>query len=152
MGMKRSQIREEIFKLLFRVEFNDSEDMPAQIAHFFEDPYMGNEDEEDQGSMQQISESDSAYITQKYDRIAALIPELDSLIGSCAKGWKVSRLSKVDLTILRLAVFEMKYDEDIPVGVAINEAVELAKKFGQDESPSFINGILAKLAKSSDDA
>ena len=56
-------------------------------------------------------------------------------------------MGKVDLAILRLAVYEMKKDEDIPVSVAINEAVELAKKFGQDESPSFINGVLAKLAK-----
>ena len=148
--MKRSRIREEIFKLLFRVEFNDIEDMPAQIAHFFEDPCL--EDEEDGAPLDQevIEEKDALYITQKYERIAKLIPELDAQIGSSAKGWKVSRLSKVDLTILRLALYEMKYDEDIPVGVAINEAVELAKKFGQDESPSFINGILAKLAKSTD--
>jgi N utilization substance protein B len=55
-------------------------------------------------------------------------------------------MGKVDLTILRLAVFEMKFDEEIPVKVAINEAVELAKKFGGEESPSFINGVLAKLA------
>ncbi len=150
-GMRRSQIREEIFKLLFRVEFNSEEDMPEQVRRFLEDPYMGSEEDAESGNPGQMSEADSDYIRQKYDGIASRIPELDTLIGSCAKGWKVSRLSKVDLTILRLAVYEMKYDEDIPVGVAINEAVELAKKFGQDESPSFINGILAKLAKSSDD-
>ena len=56
-------------------------------------------------------------------------------------------MSKVDLTILRLAVYELKYDEDVPVKVAINEAVELAKKFGQDESASFINGILGAVAR-----
>ena len=54
-------------------------------------------------------------------------------------------MGKAELTILRLAVYEMKYDEDIPVGVAINEAVELAKKFGSEEAPAFVNGILAKL-------
>jgi len=54
-------------------------------------------------------------------------------------------MGKVDLTLIRLAVYEMKYDEDVPVGVAINEAVELAKKYGTDESPAFINGVLAKL-------
>ena len=59
----------------------------------------------------------------------------------------VSRLGKVDLTILRLAVFEMKFDEDVPVGVAINEAVELAKKFSSDEAPAFINGVLGKAAQ-----
>ena len=54
-------------------------------------------------------------------------------------------MGKVDLTLISLAVYEMKYDEDVPVGVAINEAVELAKKYGTDESPAFINGVLAKL-------
>lgn len=64
-----------------------------------------------------------------------------------AEGWKISRMGKVDLTILRLAVYEIKYDEDIPTSVAINEAVELAKKFGQEESSKFVNGVLAKFAK-----
>lgn len=147
--MTRAQVREHIFKLLFRVEFNNIDDMPAQIAHYFEDPPTGN-DEEFADEVIDIPEKDALYITDKYEKIASMIPTLDGLIDSAAKGWKASRLGKVDLTILRLAVYEMKYDEDIPVGVAINEAVELAKKFGQDESPSFINGILAKLAKQTD--
>ena len=148
--MTRAQIREDIFKLLFRIEFNTIEDMPGQIALFFEDPKAGEDGSDDEDGAK-IPEKDARYITEKYEKIVSLIPELDALIDSAAKGWKSSRLGKVDLTILRLAVYEMKYDEDIPVGVAINEAVELAKKYGQDESPSFINGILAKLARSSDD-
>ncbi len=148
--MRRAQIREEIFKLLFRVEFNEAEDMPAQISRFFEDLQRRDDDEEDAVKEGSVRKEDADYITQKYEKIVEKIPELDAQIASAAKGWKVNRLSKVDLTILRLAVYEMKYDEDIPVGVAINEAVELAKKFSQDESPSFINGILAKLAKSVD--
>ncbi|MBP5384636.1 MAG: transcription antitermination factor NusB [Lachnospiraceae bacterium] len=145
--MTRAQIREDIFKLLFRIEFNSIEDMPAQIQHFFEDPQTEDDEEE---KSHRIPEDDVQYMKRKYENIVSRIPELDALIDSAAKGWKSSRLGKVDLTILRLAVYEMKYDEDIPVGVAINEAVELAKKFGQDESPSFINGILAKLAKSTE--
>lgn len=70
---------------------------------------------------------------------------MDEQIDKVASGWKTDRMGRVDLTILRLAVYEMKYDESVPVSVAINEAVELAKKYGQDESPAFINGILAKL-------
>ena len=72
------------------------------------------------------------------------IPEIDEMLNASAKGWKTSRMGRVDLTILRLAVYEMKFDEDIPEKVAINEAVELSKKFG--ESPAFINGVLAKIA------
>ena len=64
------------------------------------------------------------------------------------KGWKTTRMNKVDLSILRLAVYEMKWDDEVPVGVAINEAVELAKMFSSDEAPSFINGVLGKIARS----
>ena len=74
------------------------------------------------------------------------IPEIDEQINEVAAGWRTKRMGKVELTILRLALFEMKYDDSIPEKVAINEAVELAKKFGGDESPSFVNGILAKFA------
>ena len=147
--MTRAQVREHIFKLLFRVEFNDIDEMPAQVAHYMENPPSGD-DEDSVDKECDFPKKDALYITQKYEKIVDLIPTLDAMIDSAAKGWKASRLGKVDLTILRLAVYEMKYDEDIPVGVAINEAVELAKKFGQDESPSFINGILAKLAKQAD--
>ena len=65
-------------------------------------------------------------------------------MNEVAKGWKTTRMGKVDLTIIRLAVYEMKYEEDIPVKVAINEAVELAKQYGTDDSPAFVNGILAR--------
>ena len=132
--MKRRELREHIFELLFRIEFNNQEEMPEQIRLFFED-------------MVELEEKDQSYIEAKYASIVERLPEIDRLIGDTAEGWKVSRMGKVDLTILRLAVFEMKYDEDVPVGVAINEAVELSKKFGGDESPAFINGILGKLGK-----
>ena len=73
--------------------------------------------------------------------------QIDGILNENAKGWKTSRMNKVDLTILRLAVYELKWDDEIPVGVAINEAVELAKRFGGDESPSFVNGVLGKVAE-----
>ena len=132
--MKRRELREHIFELLFRVEFNNQDEMPEQMKLFFED-------------MEELEEKDQTYMETKYANIVEKLPELDKLIDETAEGWKVSRIGKVDLTILRLAVYEMKYDEDVPVGVAINEAVELSKKFGGDESPVFINGILGKLGK-----
>lgn len=131
--MKRRELREHIFELLFRAEFNDAAEMPEQLQMFFED-------------MEDLEEKDQTYMEGKYHRVMEKIPEIDKLIGDTAEGWKVGRFAKVDLSILRLAVFEMKYDEDVPEGVAINEAVELAKKFGGDDSPAFINGILGKLA------
>lgn len=132
--MNRRELREQIFKLLFRVEFNDKEEMLQQCALFFED-------EENV-----VPEKDMAYIRGKYERIAEKLPEIDGMINETAKGWSTDRMGKVDLTILRLAVYEIRYDEDVPTGVAINEAVELAKKFGQEGSFAFVNGVLAKFA------
>ena len=132
--MSRRELREQIFKLLFRVEFNPQDDMPDQVQLFFQQDEPVNEKSQEE-------------ITQKYEKITERLSEIDEIIEQTATGWTISRMGKVDLTILRLAVYEMKMDEEFPVSVAINEAVELAKKFGQDESPSFINGVLAKLAK-----
>lgn len=134
--MKRRELRECIFQLLFRVEFNGQEDMPEQVSMFVDDIKEENE----------VKAEDEAYISGKYEKIVEKIPKLDAMLDGASKGWKTSRMGKVDLTILRLAVYEMKFDEDIPEKVAINEAVELSKKFGGDESPAFINGVLAKLA------
>jgi N utilization substance protein B len=134
--MKRRELREHIFQLLFRVEFNGQEEMAEQVGLFVDD--MKEETE--------VNEQDEAYISGKYQKIVEKLPEIDEILDEASKGWKTSRMGKVDLTILRLAVYEMKYDEDIPEKVAINEAVELSKKFGGDESPAFINGVLAKVA------
>jgi N utilization substance protein B len=133
--VKRRELREHIFQLLFRIEFHDDTEMPEQMKMFFEDIEKIT-----------IGEKDREYIENKYSNMKVKLEEIDRSINEIAEGWKTNRMSKVDLTLIRLAVYEMKYDEEVPVNVAINEAVELAKKFGQDESPSFVNGILAKLA------
>ena len=141
--MTRSLVREHLFKLLFRIEFNSPEDMPEQIRLFFED---GCPDEDLTSTGSDIPDKDRQYIRDKYDRIIELLPEIDEKIDGAAKGWSISRIGKVELAVLRLAVYEMLYDEDIPVGVAIDEAVELSKRFGQESSGAFVNGILASLA------
>ncbi len=132
--MKRSELREQIFKLLFRVEFNSMEEMSEQEQLFIE-----NDDKE-------MSEADADYITGKYEKIAEKLSEIDEMINKETTGWDTTRIAKVDLAIIRLAIYEIKYDETVPTGVAINEAVELAKKYGQDQSQAFVNGVLAKFA------
>ena len=94
--------------------------------------------------LENIKEEDIAYINSKCNDIIAKIPELDEAINASTTGWKTSRMGKVDLTIIRLAVYEIKYEEAVPSKVAINEAVELAKAYGTDNSASFVNGVLAK--------
>ena len=132
--MNRSELREQVFKLLFRVEFNTPEDMAEQEELFIETSDV------------EISEEDAAYVKKRYEQIFARISEIDKLINDEITGWDTERIGKVELAILRLAVFEIKFDDQIPAGVAINEAVELSKKFGQDGASSFVNGVLAKFA------
>lgn len=122
------------------MEFNGREEMPEQEQLFFEQ--FSYEDEEIL-----VKDSDARYISEKSSKIIDRLEEIDEMINKQAKGWTTQRMGKVDLTILRLAVYEIIYDENVPVGVAINEAVELAKRYGQDESSGFVNGILAKFAK-----
>ncbi len=133
--MRRSEIREHIFRLVFCGEFHPKEDIPGQVKAYFEDE-----------ELPKISEEEHDYMVAKFNRIEDLVPDLDAKINQVAKGWQTDRMAKAELAILRLAVYEMLYDEDVPVKVAINEAVELARKYGGDEAPSFVNGILAKLA------
>ena len=131
--MTRSKIRENVFKMLFRAKFHDADDMKEQFDLF---------DEE----LENPSESELFYINSKSKGILEHIDEIDALINEKSTGWKTSRMAKVDLSIIRIAVYEIKYEDDIPFKVSVNEAVELAKKYGADESPAFVNGILAKFA------
>ena len=129
--MRRSELREHLFKVLFQLEFGTPDEMPESIKLYID----GLENAEDQ---------DKEYIRAKAEKIIAKVTEIDALIDEKSADWKTKRMNKVDLAILRLAVYEMRWDDDIPVGVAINEAVELAKKFSSDEGPSFVNGVLAR--------
>ena len=115
-NMTRREIREQVFKMLFRVDDACS-----------------------------WKEKDKTYIFEKVEKISEKLEEIDAKINEVSEGWKTGRMGKVDLTLIRLAVYEMLYEEDVPAKVAINEAVELAKQYGTDNSPSFVNGVLAKL-------
>ena len=132
--MKRTEMREHIFRMVFSYEFNSDQEMPQQMQLYFEQ------------LDQEPKEEDMAYIRDKALNVILKAEEIDEMLNEHVTGWKTSRMNKVDLSILRLAVYEMKYDEDVPVGVAINEAVELAKKYSGDEGPAFINGVLARLS------
>ncbi|MBE5880864.1 MAG: transcription antitermination factor NusB [Lachnospiraceae bacterium] len=137
--MSRSKLREKVFQLVFRVAFNDEEELAQQAEFFFGD-------EEQEG----MTEKEQQQIQEKFDAVVAKLNEIDAQIDEKSTGWNVGRLGKVELAILRLAVYEIVYDESIPGSVAINEAVELAKKYAAQESPAFINGVLAKFVPKED--
>lgn len=132
--MKRTVIRKHVFMILFRVEFHNLSELKEQEQLYLD-------------KIEDISEQDRIYVSNRADKIISLIPEIDSKLEAISKGWKIERLGKVELAILRLGIYEMLFDDDIPTNVALNEAVELAKTFGGDTSSSFINGVLGKLVE-----
>lgn len=131
--MSRREMREHIFRLIFRMDFHPEDEMTEQ-----EDLYLDN--------LVGLSDEERQYIQSKADAVRGMKEELDSQIDAVADKWKTGRMTKVDLTVIRLAAYEILHDADVPTGVAINEAVELAKRYGTDQSPAFVNAILAKLA------
>ena len=128
--MSRREQREQIFKILFVVEFHSADELEEQIGLYMED--LGD-----------IRKKDSDYMTGKVRSIVEHMDEIDEMINHASKNWKTTRMAKAELSILRLAAYEIKYEDDIPVSVSINEAVELAKLYGSDHGPAFVNGILS---------
>ncbi len=128
--MTRKQAREEAFILVFEKEFND------------------NTVEEILETAKEVRDlTPDEYISTVFSGVFEHLEELDCIISDKSVGWKIGRISKTALGILRLAIFEMKYLDDIPVSVSINEAVELCKKYATGDDASFVNGILSSVAK-----
>ena len=128
--MKRKLAREEAFILIFEKNFNNEsvEDI-LQLAYVVR--YLKPDD----------------YIKTVFKGVYENLETLDNIISENAIGWNISRISKTALSVLRLSIFEIKFIEDIPVSVSINEAVELCKKYATKEDASFVNGILSTVAK-----
>lgn len=155
--MSRKLAREIAFKIVFSnnfqfedAEINDLENTEeTRKAQLLENIIGDKNSEEDTKNVNDdISAEDKKYITEVTEGVAEKIEELDEKIKPYLKGWTMDRIGKTDLAILRLAVYEIFYRDDIPYKVSINEAVELAKSFCDDSSPSFINGVLAGIINS----
>ena len=132
--MNRSSMREETFKILYSMQIQGNENKQEQIKLYIENNNIHNEEAK-------------KYIEDAIFGIENNKEEIDEQIkGNLKENWKIERVSKIDLSILRLAIYEIKYKQ-IPFKVAINEAVELAKKYGEDTSKNFVNGILASIVK-----
>lgn len=131
--MNRTEQRAHIFKLVFESEFNQRDEMPEQVALYFETKLPNRADD-----LEKIRNKTCAILDNK--------EEIDKLLNEKTTGWKTSRMNKVDLSILRVAVYEILWDDEVPFKVAVNEAVELAKEYSGKEGPGFVNGVLAKFA------
>ena len=140
--MSRRTARELAFKLLFQLEIQ-KDDTDEQIRLFIEENNVEYNDLEDN----EINEKDRDYIENIVKGIISNLKEIDENVEKHLKGWKFNRISKVDLSILRLSIFEILNRQDIPSNVSINEAVEIAKKYGNEDSGAFVNGILGKFVR-----
>lgn len=128
--MSRKLAREMAVCFLFQVEFQ-KENIKEQVEDFIDSYGESNYDKD--------------YFLEIINGVLNSLKEIDEMIDAKSKDWSIDRIAKMDLPILRVAVYEIKHREDIPVGVSINEAVELAKKYGSDDSARFINGVLGQI-------
>ena len=129
--MKQRAFKEQVFKLLFRAEFNTKEELLNQLPFYF-----------GAGDLT-VSEEDRSKIEERLSAVLDSLPEIDEKIASRHKNWKPERIGKVELTVIRMTAYELQTDKKTPVGIIINDAVELARKFGQDGAGQFVNGVLA---------
>lgn len=150
--MKRNTAREYTFKLLFMSDFYDKKEISDELLLYFDMPFPFDEDiavidgEDVPTFKESLTDEDRQSIIVRFSDILDKVDDIDKRISEVSKGWKIDRIGKVELAILRLAVYEIVYDDDIPASVAINEAVEIAKKFGPEDSYAFVNGVLARFA------
>ena len=142
--MTRKKVREHLFKLLFLLDFYPKTELDDQVSTYLSD--IGNDAdaaEETQERLEKVREE----LKHKFYAVAEHLEEIDPKIEEKSNGWSLKRLAKADITALRLAIYEIQYDEDVPAGVAVNEAVELAKLYGTDKSPAFVNGVLGSVVR-----
>lgn len=134
--MKRREIREHLLRLLFLREFHEADEVDEQNQLYF-DVLLPNEGK---------GVDDAKEVMERYNKLKTYLPEIDSKLITEMQKWNLKRVGIVERNLLRLATFEVLYDE-IPSAVAINEAVELAKIYGGDQAPGFINGVLSRIVK-----
>lgn len=134
--MTKKRTRENLYQMLFQAEFHQKHELMEQADLFLE----GLEGKDATGKAK-------AALKERYRLVLEHLAEIDEMIEQKSEGWTLSRISKADLSVMRLAVYELLYDENVPDGVAINEAVELAKLYGGEKSFRFVNGVLATIAK-----
>ena len=131
--MTRRELRTKSFLLLYRTFFYTPEKMEEQKELFVEE------------IQEKASKEDIDFILNRVDSVMGKLEEIDAVIEEKAVNWNINRIDYIDLTIIRQAYYEIKYVEDVPTAVAINEAVDIAKIYGSQDSYSFVNGILAKM-------
>ena len=145
--MTRTTAREIAMHLIYEMEYHD--ELPEELFQkVFEEDYYPRLAEETDLYQEKPNAKQLAYLEDCVRGVYVKKQEIDQIIETYAVGWKVSRISKVSLAVLRLAIYEILYVEDAPTGAVINEAVEIARRYEEEDKVSFINGILGSFARS----
>ena len=140
--MTRRVFREHCLRMMFCVSFYEDEERIEQIERYLE---LEEQPEEESFLVETIDLSERIKLKERMENIIENLAFIDEKLSEVTTGWGLNRIGRVELSILRIAYYEMKFDSNIVASIAINEAVELSKKYGGDESHSFVNGVLAKL-------
>jgi N utilization substance protein B len=135
----RRRAREIALQVLYSIDANADVDPSAALAFYFD--RFAAEEREDDGS-DDAGPPDRAYVETLVRDVSRRRDELDELLGQVSRNWRVERIARVERTILRMALYELKFRDDIPARVALNEAIELAKRFGSADASAFVNGLL----------
>ena len=146
--MSRRLLRQSAFKIIFSFHFND-DDVEEILREISDESniFLVQEEDGKQFPLHELNEKDKRFFYELVRGTLKNIENIDDIIKNNLKSWTMDRIAKVDLTILRMAIYELLYSEDVPHSVAINEAIELGKEFGTDESGSFINGVLGRIQR-----
>ena len=129
--MGRKKARDNAFKCIYQLEFMDDKNVEKLLEYCYDE--------------NQNTDNEKEYIQKVVNGVVENLSIIDDSILKNLKNWTINRIAKIDLAILRLAIYEILYLEDIPAKVSVNEAVELAKEYGGTDSKSFVNGLLAKI-------
>ena len=132
--MSRKKARDNAFKCVYELEFGKNENIDNILRNCYEE--------------NNVSQTEKEYVEKVVRGVKDKLEEIDSIILNNLQNWSIDRIAKIDLAILRVAIYEIKYMDDIPEKVSANEAVELAKTYWNNDSKSFVNGLIAKVIES----
>ena len=137
--MSRRRAREIALQVLYSIDANADVDPKAALAHYF-DRFAAEEREDEPGESE--APVDQGFVETLVREVSERRAEIDDVLGQLSRNWRIERIARVERTILRMALYELKFRDDIPARVTINEAIELAKRFGASDASAFVNGLL----------
>jgi N utilization substance protein B len=137
--LSRRRAREIALQVLYSIDANADVEPKSALAFYF-DRFAAEERED--GDEAEAGPVDQSYVETLVREVSERRAEIDDLLGQLSRNWRVERIARVERTILRMALYELKFRDDIPARVSINEAIELAKRFGSADAPAFVNGLL----------